>query len=109
MTDQTTRITGASDDLIELDGAIYDEIGTPFNDPTTDITFDNGAKVRVIYDDEGVWRITDASPEPGLVTIVRCEDRPGYTGPDGSVYSDEATVTGATNYTYSTPESSRND
>ena len=28
--------------------------------------------------------------------LRRWEDRPGYTGPDGKVYTDEATVAGAT-------------
>ena len=96
----TTRITGASDDLIELEGDIYDEFDS--YDTDSKLKFDTGAVLVLHYDEEGVWRITDRSTREGLVaSIVRCENRPGYTGPDGKVYSDEATIEGATSVKHS--------
>ena len=93
LTITTTRIVGASDDLIEMYGAIDDEFGA--YDVNTMLTFDNGVRLTIDYTDDGVWRIKDCSLRPGLVTITACEDRPGYEGPDGPVYSDEAVVEGA--------------
>ena len=93
-----THVYGCSDDLVELDGAIYDEIGLSYRNPAALVTFDNGARLIVRYDDEGVWRIEDQSLRPGLVEITECENRPGYDGPDGAVYSDEAAVTGAAKF-----------
>ena len=90
----TTIVYGCSDDLVELDGAIYEEFGT--YDRDSRLKFDNGAVLTVAYDrdGDGIWRIENPHGHPS-VTIVRCEDREGYTGPDGDVYSDIATVTGA--------------
>ena len=100
MTD--TRITGASDDLVELDGAIYDEYDG--YDVDHWLRFDTGAVVVLRYDrdGDGIWRIEDHRPRAGIVTIVRCEDRPGYTGTDGPIYADEATVAGATSVQHTT-------
>lgn len=92
MSDQT-RIVGASDDLIEMYGAIDDEFGA--YDIKSQFTFDNGVVLTIDYTDDGIWRIEDVSLRPGLVTITRCEDREGYTDRDGPVYSDEAVVEGA--------------
>ena len=93
-TDVTT-VYGCSDDLIELDGAIYDEFDA--YDRDSHLKFDNGAVLAVAYDrdGDGIWRIENPREHPS-VTITRCEDRDGYTGPDGDIYSDLATVTGAT-------------
>ena len=90
--DKITTIYGASDDLIELDGAIDGEVYC-YNSQAL-VIFDSGAALLVHYDDEGIWRIRSVGVQ--LVTITRCEDRDGYTGPDGDVYSDLATVGGAT-------------
>ena len=91
--DMTTRVHGCSDDLVELDGAIYDEFDAYDRDHR--LTFDNGAVLIVAYDRDwdGIWRIEGDHPS---VTITRCEDREGYTDPDGPIYSDLATVVGAT-------------
>ena len=93
MTDIT--VEGYSDDLIELEGGIRDEVDC--FDTAVRLTFDNGAVLLVEYDRDrdGIWRIEDKSPASGLVTVTRCEDRPGYTDPDGDIYSDLAVVTGA--------------
>lgn len=93
-TDVTT-VYGCSDDLVELDGAIYDELGA--YDLDNLLKFDNGATLIVRYDrdGDGIWRIENDDDHPS-VTVTRCEDREGYTDPDGDIYSDLATVVGAT-------------
>jgi hypothetical protein len=91
----STTIYGCSDDLIELDGDIYDEIGC-YEQPTR-IKFDNGVLLGVEYEADGHWRITLLTDSEG-VSIVKAEDRPGYTDVDGEIYSDLATVTGATSF-----------
>lgn len=93
-TDVTT-VYGCSDDLVELDGAIYDEFSA--YDLDNLLRFDNGAILVVCYgrDGDGIWRIENDDDHPS-VTITRCEDREGYTDPDGDIYSDLATVVGAT-------------
>ena len=90
----TTTVYGCSDDLVELDGAIYDEFSA--YDMDNLLKFNNGATLIVRYDrdGDGVWRIECDDDHPS-VTITRCEDRDGYTDPDGDIYSDLATVVGA--------------
>ena len=54
----TTKIYGASDDLIEIDGDIRDEIGmydTSEERPCW-LNLSDGTKMKVFYDKEGVWR-----------------------------------------------------
>ena len=93
MNDSTlTTVYGCSDDLIELDGAIYEEYSA--YDCVSRLTFDNGAALTVTYDDQGIWRIeTNGHPS---ASILRCEDREGFTDRDGPIYSDLATIHGAT-------------
>lgn len=95
----TTTIYGASDDLIELDGAIYDEFSA--YDVTSQLAFDNGAILTIRYDDDGIWRIENTNHHPS-VTITRCEDRDGFTDRDGPIYSDLATIGGATRVEHTT-------
>lgn len=61
-------ITGASDDLIEVDGDISEEFNPPDGEDSI-LGFSNGVLLRVRYDDDGIWRIT---PIRGgeVVTIV---------------------------------------
>ena len=95
MTDKPmTTIYGASDDLVELDGAIYDEFDAYDRDHR--LTFYNWAALIARYDrdGDGIWRIENPRDHQS-VTITRCEGREGYTDPDGPIYSDLATVTGA--------------
>lgn len=93
MTDRTlTTVYGCSDDLIELDGAIREEFAA--YDCVSRLTFDNGAVLTVTYGGEGIWRVeTNGHPS---ASVLRCEDREGFTDPDGPIYSDLASVYGAT-------------
>lgn len=52
----TTTLTGASDDLIELSGDLYDEFGASYNDPRGVIGFSDGTLIVYEYDEDGIWR-----------------------------------------------------
>ena len=93
VTVQPTRVTGASDDLIELEGGIREEFAS--FDEASLLTFNTGVQLRIHYTNDGIWRITNLRPHFN-VTIIRAEDRPGWTGPDGDMYSDVAIVKNAT-------------
>ena|SRR5688572_12771626 len=56
----TVTIYGASDDLIEVEGAVGDEFNAYSSDEDTKhyLSFSDGTLLRVVYDDEGMWRIT---------------------------------------------------
>lgn len=50
------EVTGASDDLIEFEGAIVDEFNSP-NRPLY-IMLNDGTLIKAFYDDAGIWRIS---------------------------------------------------
>lgn len=94
---QTLNVYGASDDLLELVGAIYDEVYPA--DPDTlvvaGLVGDGLVEVRlaVEYDREGVWRITPSQPADHVtVTPARGEDE-GDDEHGCPGYSERATVT----------------
>ncbi len=55
-----TKVTGASDDLIELDGDIYEEFNWYAGDSDDDehrfLAFSDGTVLSVQYDQDGIWR-----------------------------------------------------
>jgi hypothetical protein len=56
-------ITGASDDLIEIDGDLSEEFGYSDHRNSSDnqgdlLGFSDGTLLRIRHDSEGVWRIT---------------------------------------------------
>lgn len=51
-----TTITGASDDLIELDGAVREEFSGGGVDGDI-LAFSDGTLLEVIYDEDGIWRV----------------------------------------------------
>lgn len=50
-----TLITGASDDLIELDGELYEEFDA-YNCENGIMAFSDGTLLNVKYDKNGIWR-----------------------------------------------------
>lgn len=98
MNSGTITVYGTSDDLIEVEGAVREELAC--YEERAFLHFDNGTTLRVYYDDVeyGVWRIDeveDVDSHVGGVVIHKCEDREGFTGYDGPIYSDLAIVYGA--------------
>ena len=54
----TTTIYGASDDLIEVDGDLYEEFSYQDDGAGDLLGFSDGTLLRIRHDEEGVWRIT---------------------------------------------------
>lgn len=85
----TVRVTGASDDLIEIDGGIVEEWGA-YDDGSEGslLAFSDGTVLRIRYTETGVWRIE-------LVHKGGCEVRIDQA-PEGDDqdYTDAATLTG---------------
>ena len=85
----TLTIFGASDDLIEVVGLIYEEY--PAEEPATIMTVsidgERYAWAGIRYDEDGVWRITDSAPRRFWTVVpARGEDEgddadgcPGYS------------------------------
>lgn len=83
------KIYGASDDLIEIEGAILEEFNwIPDEKETRLLCFSDGTLIRVFYDDDGIWRLnkvvsglaffekTDGDAEkdtPDIVTLTGVE------------------------------------
>lgn len=57
MAKHSITIYGASDDLIEIEGDIRAEFGH-YSDDEANLTASDGTCLRVVYDKDGIWRIT---------------------------------------------------
>lgn len=80
-------VYGASDDLIELDGAISEEFPFLDRDDRGDlVAFSDGTILRVAFSASGVWRITPVVEGVGTLTIVQAPEE------DDDNYSDRATL-----------------
>lgn len=58
MEELVIRITGASDDLIEIYGDIREEFTYHSESDGNLVACSDGTVVRVFYDTDGVWRVT---------------------------------------------------
>jgi len=85
----TVTLYGASDDLIEIEGDIEEEFY--YTDGNHYVAFSNGTVVKIIFDDDGIWRITPYLGDTDSVHIVQTDGRD-----DGTFggYTDIATITG---------------
>lgn len=70
---ETLTITGYSDDNIEIDGAIREEIGFCPDSETTAciLAISDGTVLKVIYDEYGIWRVTRIVE--GAATMTKVE------------------------------------
>lgn len=87
-THMKTKLYGASDDLIEIEGAISDEIGC-YNDGPISFVASDGTKGKIKYD--GDWRIDYVGGEMVDKFIKSVGDEAEHTEPDAkgcSSYSD---------------------
>lgn len=82
-------VYGASDDLIEIDGDIYEEFGhyssSDDGEPAL-LAFSDGTVLRVVHDHEGIWRITPVVQGSATLTHV--------FGQDDREHTDKATLDG---------------
>jgi hypothetical protein len=53
-----TVVSGASDDLIEIEGAICEEFTLHDDEKGDLLAFSTGVVLRIVYGPEGIWRIT---------------------------------------------------
>jgi hypothetical protein len=51
------EVTGASDDLIEVDGDISEEFAA-YDGPGNYLAFSDGTVLRIVYDQDGIWRVS---------------------------------------------------
>lgn len=86
----TITVSGASDDLIEVEGAIREEFSAYGEDDGNLLAFSNGVVLRIVYSDAGVWRITPVCGASRVtVTLAPEDDEDNYS--DRAVIEDEAT------------------
>lgn len=81
----TVTIYGASDDLIEVEGVIREEFGHYDDDPAL-VTCSDGTALRVVYDHDGIWRVTPVARGTGELVVTQC-------AATDSDYTDRATIT----------------
>ena len=90
--ESTVTIYGSSDDLIELEGGISEEFTYPLNHGSDCdgvlLAFGDGTLLRMIYDEDGVWRITVLIK--GTASLSKTE---GEVGADDN-YTDRLTLVG---------------
>lgn len=86
----TTKIYGASDDLVEIEGDIREEFqaGSAGDGDPRWIAFSDGTVLRVAYTDGGIWRFTPAQYGSSEVDIEQAPEG------DDDNYSDVVTLTG---------------
>ena len=66
-------VYGYSDDLVELEGDIREEFNVYIDYlPSGYLAFSNGVLLRVVYDEEGIWRFTVLSGDSNTVTVKQC-------------------------------------
>lgn len=82
----TVTIYGESDDLIELDGDLYEEISPGYEADTTVLSFSDGTVLTISYV-SGFWRINTIVK--GTATLEKVEGTD-----DEDDYSDRVTLTG---------------
>lgn len=88
-------VYGASDDLVEIEGLVSDELYPPYDKPAVlTIKVDDAAwaRVRIEYTDDGIWRVGAPGNIDGATVVpARGEDEPddehGCPG-----YSDKAVI-----------------
>jgi hypothetical protein len=83
----TIQVTGHSDDLIEIDGAISEEWAADADGNL--LAFSDGTVLQIVYSKDGIWRITLVAQGSAQVQIVQC---PAVN--DDREYTDRATLTG---------------
>jgi hypothetical protein len=82
----SVTVYGASDDLIEVDGAVSEEFPLHDDDEGDLLAFSNGVILRVCYSKSGVWRITRVVGDAEWVSIEQAPED------DEDNYTDRATV-----------------
>lgn len=85
---KSVTVYGASDDLIEIEGAISDEISPDDDEKPTRLAFSDGTVLSVVYDKDGCWRVNRVAEGSAKMEKVEAQ------GSDTDNYSDRVTLTG---------------
>lgn len=83
MNNKVTLVYGYSDDWIEFEGLIYDEVGAW--EETKHFTFEDGTEIEVKYGDEnnkGIWKIKVTKTGSANSYMIECFDE------EDDLYSD---------------------
>ena len=83
------KIYGASDDLIEIEGDIREELTYNENAENNYLAFSDGTVVSIFYDNDGVWRIT-----PTIIGRAKYQKTFEAVSGDDERYSDEVVLEG---------------
>lgn len=86
---QSVTVYGASDDLIEVEGAITEEFGAMdcSGEEPRYLAFSDGTVLRVTYSAKGCWEIRQVAVGHAVFECVPHDN-------DATTYSDRATLTG---------------
>jgi hypothetical protein len=88
-------IYGASDDLIEIEGVVRDELNPPYGKPAVvtikvdDIVW---AKVPIEYDSDGVWRIQPTAIYAPVAFVAARGENEGEDEHGCPGYSDKVVI-----------------
>jgi len=83
----SVKVYGASDDLVEIEGDIYEEFNPPYGeDGPSYLGFSNGVVLEIEYTNSGMWRVRPVA-NGELVNIEFATDIDDN-------YTDTATVEG---------------
>lgn len=69
-----TKVYGASDDLVEIEGEYAGEVGSYDNESGVLLVMSDGTLLKVFYGDEGIWKITLIKKGQLLERIDQCDD-----------------------------------
>jgi hypothetical protein len=83
------KVYGSSDDLIEIEGDIYDEYCVNFDSDNDEVilALSNGIALAIKYNDCGLWKISQIAGNPSDVKFTHIA-----TDPDSDAYSDVAEI-----------------
>ena len=84
----SVTVYGASDDLIEVDGDVTEEFYASNDEDLVYLAFSDGTVLKVLFDAEGIWRITHKRRGSSEVEIIQCPPE------QDDVYSDRAVILG---------------
>lgn len=84
----TVTLYGSSDDLIELDGDVYEEFNYRDAEGGDLVAFSDGTLLSIKYDSSGTWRITPVVKGTAELAITQA------AAGDDDDYTDRATLTG---------------
>lgn len=88
-------IYGASDDLIEVGGDIYEEFTANRDDKANLLAFSDGTLLEVTYTDTGIWRINALSQNTSTRLVKEEATADEGNREDGTpAYSDLVTLDG---------------